>query len=292
MQYHTINGHRVKGGQVVFKGLGAVALVTLLLLPFVKKPTSVVADATPPASQVKPAKPAVKPAIVETYIQKHQEILPDFASIRDVKQKKEKFFAFMTPYINAENARLAKLNKWIHDVKQRFSETYVLTPEEEAILNPLFKSYRIKYRAISTEKALAELIKCVDELPKSLVLMQAANESAWGTSRFARLGLNFFGKWCYTKGCGVVPNSRPEGKTHEVQAFKTVEEGVQNYFKNINTATPYALLRDIRAQFRANNLPLQADVLATGLVQYSSRGDHYVNEISQMIRYNERFMGE
>ena len=41
--------------------------------------------------------------------------------------------------------------------------------------------------------------------------MQAANESAWGTSRFARIGLNFFGQWCYSKGCGMVPKRRNTG---------------------------------------------------------------------------------
>ncbi|WP_352256125.1 glucosaminidase domain-containing protein, partial [Pseudoalteromonas sp. 19-MNA-CIBAN-0066] len=47
---------------------------------------------------------------------------------------------------------------------------------------------------------LTQALRRVDIIPKELALMQAANESAWGTSRFARIGLNFFGQWCYTKG--------------------------------------------------------------------------------------------
>ncbi|MFM9673737.1 glucosaminidase domain-containing protein, partial [Streptomyces galilaeus] len=78
-------------------------------------------------------------------------------------------------------------------------------------------------------------LRRVDIIPKELALMQAANESAWGTSRFARIGLNFFGQWCYSQGCGMIPNRRNSGAAHEVAAFKSVRDAVSSYFKNINT---------------------------------------------------------
>lgn len=278
---------------MVFKAVFTVAFIWLLYLPFLNAPAPVpvvvVPTEVPPVVKITPVKPPVK---VETYVPKHRVTLPDFAAIRSVTEKKAAFFDFLTPYVDAENKRLLDLNRWLVAVKKQFTEQYLLAPEDEKTLQQLYYSYRIDYQAMSTEKAISALIKCIDALPKTLVLMQAANESAWGSSRFARLGLNFFGEWCYVKDCGVIPNSRKGGLTHEVKAFETVEQGVRSYFKNINSNVAYALLRDIRAQFRANNLPLQADVLATGLIQYSSRGDHYVNEISQMIRYNERFMAE
>jgi Bax protein len=278
---------------LLFKAAMAAAVVFMMLLPFIKqKPMPVVVVELPPSPipVVKPEPVKPKPVIVETYVTQHTVVLPDFGAIRDVKTKKKKFFEYMTVHVDAENARLEKQHKWLHGVKAYFVENQAVFEDDKAKLYNLFADYRIKHQALSVEAAINELLKCIDGLPKSLVLMQAANESAWGTSRFARLGLNFFGQWCYQKGCGVVPNGRKAGGEHEVEAFPTVAHSVRSYFKNINTNTAYSLLREIRAQLRENGLPLQAEILATGLILYSERGDHYVKEITQMITYNERFL--
>ena len=41
------------------------------------------------------------------------------------------------------------------------------------------------------------LLVRVDTVPASLALAQAAKESGWGTSRFAREGYNLFGYWFF-----------------------------------------------------------------------------------------------
>ena len=79
----------------------------------------------------------------------------------------------------------------------------------------------------SDQDIINELILRVDVIPVSLALAQAANESAWGTSRFALEGNNVFGQWCYKKGCGIVPAERRSGATHEVKSFTSVERSVQ-----------------------------------------------------------------
>jgi len=266
-------------------------VVGLLLMPFVYEkpiiPSDIVVDTQPlPA----PPKPTKQPVKVETYVAKHQVQLPDFAAIKDIKTKKRQFFAFLSPHVVAENNRLIALHNWIITKSNQVTDGESLDLNELAKLQKLFKAYRIKHQSMSLDAAMNELLKCVDGLPVSLVLMQAANESAWGTSRFARLGLNFFGKWCYRQGCGVVPNGRPEGKKYEVEAYLTVQDSVRSYFKNINTNHAYRTLREIRTQLRENDLPLDAEILATGLVAYSQRGSHYVEEITKMISHNERYI--
>lgn len=279
---------------LLFKAAMAAAVVFMMVLPFIKQKLApvVVVELPPPPVVVKPEPVKPTQVKVETYVTKHNVVLPDFAAIRDVKTKKKQFFEFMSVHVDAENKRLEKQHKWLHGVKAHFVENQAVLEADKAELYNLFVDYRIKHQALSTEAAINELLKCIDGLPKSLVLMQAANESAWGTSRFARLGLNFFGQWCYVKDCGVVPNGRRAGGEHEVEAFPTVAHSVRSYFKNINTNTAYSLLREIRAQLRENGLPLQAEILATGLIHYSERGDHYVKEITQMITYNERFLAD
>jgi len=120
-----------------------------------------------------------------------------------------------------------------------------------------------------------------------LALAQAANESAWGTSRFAQDGNNLFGQWCYTNGCGLVPSRRREGATHEVRRFDNIRDSVESYIHNLNTFPSYQMLRRIRQQLRQQDRPIDGVSLADGLESYSSRGLDYIVELQRMIYSNE-----
>ena len=85
-------------------------------------------------------------------------------------------------------------------------------------LDKLAKKYRIE-KLTSKE----DLLLVIDILPPSLMLAQAANESNWGRSRFAEDFNNYFGIWCFKKGCGVVPNKRDKNASHEVASFKIAQ---------------------------------------------------------------------
>jgi len=54
------------------------------------------------------------------------------------------------------------------------------------------KKYKVDQA--SAEIIHKELLRRVDIIPPPLLISQAANESAWGTSRFAKLGNNLFGQ--------------------------------------------------------------------------------------------------
>jgi Bax protein len=123
-------------------------------------------------------------------------------------------------------------------------------------------------------------------IPPSLVLAQAANESAWGTSRFARRGNNLFGQWCFSQGCGLVPRGRVEGASHEVASFSSPYRSVRSYIQNLNRHPTYQLLRDIRLKARNRDDIASGPSLAAGLLGYSERGEDYVEEIRNMIRHN------
>ena len=155
----------------------------------------------------------------------------------------------------------------------------------------MVKRYRVNKDA-SLLSQLNELLVRVDVVPMPLVLVQAANESAWGTSRFSRIGLNFFGIWCYQKGCGMVPRGRNTGAKHEVEAFKSLDAGVARYFYNINSHNAYRVFRTIRFELRSQDQPLNPEVLATGLLPYSERGAEYVTDITKMLRQNQQYLLE
>jgi len=275
-------------GTSFFKFILLVALGVALIAPFTffKKPVSEQVEVKNLPNKSTEPEAVIKPKVVEKPL--HNVKLPDFAAIRDVKQKKQRFFDFIRPAIVKENNKLLANRTKIEHMLEQTSLELPLTAEETSLLKSLAKRYRVN-RNYSTLQQIDELLMRVDVVPLPLVMVQAANESAWGTSRFARIGLNFFGIWCYREGCGMVPSGRNTGAKHEVAAFKSVDEAVSRYFYNINTNNAYMVFRTIRAQLRDQDQRLDAEVLATGLLPYSERGADYVLDITDMLRHNQQY---
>jgi len=217
--------------------------------------------------------------------------LPDFNQFTNTTEKKRKFFSYLRPYVQRENARLRSLRQQLIEIQQKKKKKMRISLEEYAFLYSLYDEFRMEV-AESDEAVLAELLLRVDVIPETLVLMQAANESAWGTSRFAVEGYNFFGQWCFKEGCGLVPLGRDEGQYHEVAKFDSPLASIKSYFYNLNTFHTYQPLRAIRAKLRAEGKPVRGEALAAGLGSYSERGEEYIAEISGMIRFNRKLLEE
>tara|TARA_R110002167_G_scaffold63657_3_gene179892 strand:+ start:6347 stop:7195 length:849 start_codon:yes stop_codon:yes gene_type:complete len=236
-----------------------------------------------------PVTPKVTPKVVKKVEQPlHDVKLPNFAKIRDVKEKKRQFFAFIKPAVFAENNRILTLRVEIERLIAQLTLEQPFSEQDLALVDSLIEKYKVS-KKFSLLRQLYELQVKVDIIPPALILVQAANESAWGTSRFARIGLNFFGVWCYKKGCGMVPGSRNTGAKHEVAAYSSIKQGVARYLHNINTNSAYTVFRTIRSQLREQNQPLAPEILATGLIPYSERGTDYVLELTEMIRHNRKY---
>jgi Bax protein len=203
-----------------------------------------------------------------------QSAIPDFGSIKDVKQKKKAFFDYMYPLILAENKKV---------IAER---AIVKSNKTSAQLTKICEKYSKNCDTIDTKKR-QDLLKRIDVIPPSLAMAQGANESAWGTSRFARKGSNFFGQWCYTKGCGIVPAKRDKGSKHEVKRFSSSQQSVGGYIFNLNTGRAYSLIRKLRAAARDKSTNPSGYELAKGLINYSQRREAYVKEIRSMISYNK-----
>ena len=214
------------------------------------------------------------------------EITPDFSAIGNIGDRKQAFFDFMLPKVQRANAEVRGERARVLSISRSLAAGHDLTDAEATLLTDLSARYRVTPTE-KTRKALAELLKRVDTVPASLMLAQSATESAWGRSRFAREGNNFFGIWCFTPGCGMTPKYRDEGLTHEVARFDSVQQSVNRYLHTINTNLAYRDLRAIRASKRRHNKPVLGTDLAEGLRRYSERGGDYVRDIQQMIRINK-----
>ncbi len=215
-------------------------------------------------------------------VQDWPESLPDFSSYRDVKEKKAAFFSYLKPMVEDENQRVLAQRDQLKMLQQKTTFDVIETNWLTAMAN----YYRVDMQD-DDQATITALLAQVDIVPVSLALTQAANESAWGTSRFAKKGNNLFGQWCFQKGCGIVPTGRPAGQSYEVARFDSPRHSVSAYVRNLNSNRAYLGLRQRRQQLRESNQFISGAELAAGLEKYSARGAEYVNELRAMIRVNQ-----
>lgn len=195
---------------------------------------------------------------------------PDFEKITNIEDRKQAFFDYLLPEIEKQNSKIIRLR---NDIKNnRLSARN---------LDELFRYYRLDKKA-----TVEDLLTSIDVIPASLVLSQAAYESGWGRSRFAKYYHNFFGLWCFKKGCGVVPNQRRAGDKHEIKKFSSLEKGIEYYMHSINRNMAYATLRKIRKNKRDNQEVISGIGLAEGLINYAEIGYDYVETVQQIITDN------
>jgi Bax protein len=213
-------------------------------------------------------------------------VTPDFSAISDVKTKKTTFFGYMLPLVQQSNKSISQERAEFLEIRKRVGNHRSLTANQSETIQRLAKKYRVTGKGLLSAEAMTLLDRRIDNIPAALALAQAANESAWGTARFAVKGNNYFGLWCWSSDCGLVPDERTEGKSHEVTKFNDPVDSVKYYMLTLNSHPAYQKLRDIRLQARANNTPPTGTLLAGGLLSYSERGEAYIEELRAMIRVN------
>lgn len=208
--------------------------------------------------------------------------LPDFSSYQNTSKKKQAFITYMLPLVEEANEQVLKERQL---VERWYLADDELSAEEQEEIHHLLSKYRVTASDVDEQKEL--LLRRVNIIPPSLVLAQAANESGWGTSRFAQEGNNLFGQWCFREGCGIVPEARGGSSRHEVQRFETPLNSVESYILNLNSHPRYRELRDLRIHSLQEDGYVNGEDLVPGLLGYSERGYEYIDEIRHMIEYNK-----
>lgn len=200
--------------------------------------------------------------------------------------KKLTFFMGLLPMILLANQEIARERKEVLGIVSRHRAMAARDGDQQR-LDAILARYGLRGNPFTDHRIRSRLLRRVDTIPPSLVLAQAANESAWGTSRFARDGNNLFGEWTYKTGTGIIPDARPTGETYEVRKFSSIYASIRSYMNNLNRNGAYSKLRMIRENLRQTNQPVTGIALAQGLENYSERGAEYIQEIQAMIRHNK-----
>ena len=199
----------------------------------------------------------------------------DLKTLGDTNKKRELFIKIILPLILSEN------NKIIEDRKRLFKvlAKNFNTAGERVWLKRRFKEYKID------DGDLSKLKMRMDIIPVSVALAQAANESGWGTSRFALEGNALFGQWTWSKK-GISPKNKDPNKTHKILQFQVLKASVRAYKNNLNTHNAYSEFREARAQLRQRKEEILGLKLTKYLKNYASIGDKYVEIIESIITRN------
>ena len=97
---------------------------------------------------------------------------------------------------------------------------------------------------------------------------------------------NYFGIWCFTENCGIVPKNRNKNAKHEIMNFASTDKAIEYYLLNLNRNHAYQLLRQIRTYKRKHDLKLTGESLSEGLDKYSAKGYEYIELVKNIIRLN------
>ena len=206
--------------------------------------------------------------------------------IKNAKTKKEKFIFAILPLIIQENNKIFADRNKLLEIKDSLIINKTLNKKRQKFIEKLAAKYNINTKNKHKIDIIDNLLESVDVIPNSIVIAQAANESGWGTSRFATDYNALFGEYTFDIKSGVVPIYRSEGDKYLIKFFSTVNESVESYFINLNTHAAYKDFRKKRKHLRKNNLDLDPINLAQHLTKYA-KDKNYVKTIKAIIKINQ-----
>ena len=199
--------------------------------------------------------------------------------------KKIKFIETVLPLIAFENHKILLERKKLLKIKDYLSFEKTLKKNNLKYLKNILKKYKISSKNKHKIDLINELLFNVNVIPNSIVLAQAANESGWGTSRFAREYNALFGQYTYDENKGIVPFEREEGKKHLIKNFTSINKSVESYFQNINSHYAYKNFRKLRSQIKDLNNDFNIKILTNALDVYAE-DESYVETINKIIDSN------
>ena len=199
--------------------------------------------------------------------------------------KKRLFFRAMAPLVLRANELIMADRERLESIRSDRSDSARPAEEEQAWLLDLAGRYSVEL-SDGEMTGLDELWTRVDIIPAALALSQCAEESGWGTSRFASQGNALFGQWTWGEHAMKPKHQRKELGNYGLEAFESPQQSVLGYMHNLNTHNAYKALRKNRREIRAAGQEPSGYVLAESLTSYSERGEEYVKSLHAIMRVN------
>ncbi len=216
-----------------------------------------------------------------------RERLPDFSKYVTVEERKAAFTGFLAPLIQRVQAQILSERRSLLDIEQAFKSNGSLNEMQWFQLRQLSEKY---LRIENPDRAdftglIADLRLRVDIIPVDLTLAQAALESGWGSSYFARKGNNLFGMRCFRPGCGMRPRWSLVQLPYGYSRYTSPRESIEAYMLNLNRHEAYQDLRQERARQRERGTWPNSRALSGTLDNYAE-DPNYIRAIRRILNDN------
>ena len=198
--------------------------------------------------------------------------------------KKVEFIETLLPLIAYQNQQILVERERLFKIQNYLLDNKTLNQKDLEYLSAIADKYLIETNNKHKIDIVDKLLLSVNTIPTSIVLAQAATESGWGTSRFAKEYNALFGQYTYNEKKGVIPYEREIGKKHLIRHFSSLDKSVESYFKNINTHYAYEKFRSIRNAMHVDNFDIK---LLTNALDVYAEDKSYVDTINSIIDSNE-----
>ena len=237
-------------------------------------------DTTTQTTYLDRALPAPGKAVVafeEGMVPSHNLVrIPDGIETLTVPERKQAFIELLLPLIIQAN-----------DVILQRRERLITAIEsgDDVAIQQLANLYGLRAFEGTSEALHAQLLNRIAPVPHSLALAQAAVESGWGQSRFAKEGNALFGQWAWSADEGIKPLDASNSRA-VIRSFATIYDSVFAYIHNLNTHYAYQDFRDVRAEDIAQGKRISGLKLARYLTAYAELGEKYVYTLQSMILQN------
>lgn len=226
-----------------------------------------------------PKTAAPKKTTTQTFITESRPLSPN-----------ETFVQAFLPQIDSANNQLSMVRLQIIKARGRYKSFHRLPNAKRQWLDSLAHRYKLKTiqfgHHINRHRLLKNfdtLLYRVDIVPAQMIMAQAAIESQWGRSRFAREGNNYFGIRCYRPNCGIKPLGVDSARW-AVKIYPNMYASITDYLYNINVGHAYEQVRALRADARKNHQQPDAFAMVNGLIRYSEKGNEYINLVKKVMR--------
>jgi Bax protein len=186
----------------------------------------------------------------------------------EVSEKKQKFFHMILPAILISKQKFKVLRTRARGIINSSNPS----TKDLAFLDKMYKKFK------TTDNR--ELLSRMKTHPVSIVLAQAAIESAWGESRFFKKGNNIFGMWSFNRNePRIRAKEKRNGKSIYVKKYRSLSDAIDDYFVTIGRGA----YKKFRKQRNITNDPLR---LVQYLVNYCELKGKYTRKLRRFIIKN------
>lgn len=199
-------------------------------------------------------------------------------------ERKSLFFCFVLPIIVYINDSYQQNRQIVLTYEKLITSGHELNVVQRQWVDELFANYTHPSdpKDLSTSGKIQILKKRIGVIPVSLAMAQAALESGWGQSRFARHGNALFGEKAAKGEPGIEALNNPR---HRVKSFEIVFNSVFSYMRDLNFHPAYKKFRLARQRYRTKGVQVRGEEAIHLLDQYAE-DPKYAASITATIRAN------